>query len=183
MEIRLSYSLIFMLYILVIITKSIELAFAKNYIQNNEQAKEFRIYRKDFIYVVASVSFVGIIIITALTLWGGTPYNYNGPIITLLLVVLAIVSGTTKILVANVDHYIINGENIVNEKIIKVKASKKFLYTQYVIYADKEDNNTITYEFYVSNKNEELNTLLNKVKENTRRVMEKTEDSLEDENI
>ncbi len=183
MEIRLSYSLIFILYILVLITKSIELAFAKNYIQNNVQSKEFRIYKKDFIYVVASVSFVGIIIITALTLWGGTPYNLNGPIITLLLIVLAMISGTTKILVANVNHFIINGENIVNEKIIKVKTSKKFVFTQYIIYSDKEDDNTITYEFYVSNKNEELNNLLNEFKENTRRVIENVEVSVEDENI
>ncbi|OON95637.1 MAG: hypothetical protein ATN31_10715 [Candidatus Epulonipiscioides saccharophilum] len=144
MEIKWTYLIIVALYILIIATKILVTALNSKYL-NQGHVTALTVFRKDFLTIVASCSFVGMIIISILTTIGGMPFNFNAFWITLLLVILSFFNSFAKILILDNDTYILLGEKVesenINEILITDKSNKIKIIT----------NKSVAYEFYTFN--------------------------------
>ncbi len=151
MDINLSYNLLAILYILMVVQKLIDFKLESNVRKKHDNYKEFHIYKKDFLYMIATTTIFVIIAISLLVFIGGTPYNINGPILVVLLNILAIVSIHSKFFVLPSENVVIFGEEIKKENIEIMKTFKRSIGgNKYIIYVkpkpDKEHFQC--YEFY-----------------------------------
>lgn len=143
MEIKWTYIIIAVLYVLIFIIKAMIGELNKKY-KEEMNAVEVRVFKKDFLTIVAVCAFVGMLIITILTTIGGMPFNINAFVIAILLVILSIISGFSKVLVIDQKAYVLMGEKIGEEDIkeIVVARSKVKIVT----------NKSVNYEFFASAK-------------------------------
>ncbi|OOB78882.1 MAG: hypothetical protein ATN34_04755 [Epulopiscium sp. Nele67-Bin002] len=160
MELKWSYVLLGVLYVIVAVTKMIIYKLEED-IKKEYTVEAFPIFRKDFLYLVALGCLVTAIIISIVTVVFGTPYNIHGPILTLLLVALAIANSTSHIMVLESGSVIVCGEEIERGRIEKIKTTEVYFgFSKHVMYVtpkkkdtdkpkkDADPDSTPLYEFY-----------------------------------
>ncbi|ONI44175.1 hypothetical protein AN641_08000 [Candidatus Epulonipiscioides gigas] len=141
MDIKWTYVIIGILYIIIFLTKFLVNSINTNF-KKLDNVMEVSVFKKDFLTIIAIYSFVGMIIITILTTIGDMPFNINAFVISILLVILSIISGFSKILILE-DSYVLLGEKITQQNIKQIIIEdKKFKKVKI------ETNNSISYEFY-----------------------------------
>ncbi|OON95666.1 MAG: hypothetical protein ATN36_07690 [Epulopiscium sp. Nele67-Bin005] len=137
MEVAWSYNLIKLLYVILIVAKILNIYIIKN-IENNHDVKKFNIYKKDFAVLIAFGCLVCAIIINIMIFVGGTPFNQDIVVITVLMLGIAFLSSRSSVLMGEQTYLNVGGYTVEPQLIKNVDSKKRGFYTIFTLnYAEE----------------------------------------------
>ncbi len=150
MDIRLSYTLIAIVYVMNVIVKLLTI---KINTSTKTKIKEYPIYKRDFLWLIVISMVLVTALITVLCFTNQTPYNINAPILSVLLIGAWALTLNLKFMMLEDNKIFLDGE-IINIKVIReILYDEKLLgSTKYIIYVRDKNDNLISHEFYSRDK-------------------------------
>ncbi len=139
MDIKWSYYLIALIYILVGILKLINSTLATEFKKQNQDSIKFLAIKRDFFTTVSFVCIVAALFINSSALIGGKPINKASILITVLVVGFTILNSVLNIFLSQENATILLlGYSLEKGEVEKVKAKERKMFTSYDITFTKE---------------------------------------------
>ena len=155
MDIKWTYGLIVAIYIVLLLIKGINVILIKRF-KENKDLVIVKGFKKDFFTSIAQICIGVTIIINGMTIVGGRPLNINSMIITLLIVGMALLSGTVTILLEKECALNISAYEFEAKDIKQIEIKKKTRYTLFDIELEDDVNGYDNIKFYVMSQNREV---------------------------